>query len=234
MLFRSGFYVKIPISNSPDALTAKKDWSWYILNNSDEAKTESTIQSNKLSPATVDGNTLSVGGTDTWKISVAQAFTSSTETQGNLNGGPGLASIQDDHRQDPTHFNIYDSIINATNDVKSDLVSVTNLPSIKDGTSQFDVHMTGKASLINVMTGQTYDATITYSYGTGDNKFITGDQVNDWSKVKSIKVVPNGGAPSMTSLRLVVPVEDEHVYDHVGKTIYVSTMTYGEIGRAHV
>ena len=224
----SGFYVKIPISNSPDALTAKKDWSWYILNNSDEAKTESTIQSNKLSPATVDGNTLSVGGTDTWKISVAQAFTSSTETQGNLNGGPGLASIQDDHRQDPTHFNIYDSIINATNDVKSDLVSVTNLPSIKDGTSQFDVHMTGKASLINVMTGQTYDATITYSYGTGDNKFITGDQVNDWSKVKSIKVVPNGGAPSMTSLRLVVPVEDEHVYDHVGKTIYVSTMTYGE------
>ena len=88
--------------------------------------------------------------------------------------------------------------------------------------------MTGKASLINVMTGQTYDATITYSYGTGDNEFITGDQVNDWSKVKSIKVVPNGGAPSMTSLRLVVPVEDEHVYDHVGKTIYVSTMTYGE------
>ena len=224
----SGFYVKIPISNSPDALTATKDWSWYILNNSDEAKTESTIQSNKLSPATVDGNTLSVGGTDTWKISVAQAFTSSTETQGNLNGGPGLASIQDDHRQDPTHFNIYDSIINATNDAKSDLVSVTNLPSIKDGTSQFDVHMTGKASLINVMTGQTYDATITYSYGTGDNEFITGDQVNDWSKVKSIKVVPNGGAPSMTSLRLVVPVEDEHVYDHVGKTIYVSTMTYGE------
>ena len=224
----SGFYVKIPISNSPDALTATKDWSWYILNNSDEAKTESTIQSNKLSPATVDGNTLSVGGTDTWKISVAQAFTSSTETQGNLNGGPGLASIQDDHRQDPTHFNIYDSIINATNDAKSDLVSVVNLPSIKDGTSQFDVHMTGKASLINVMTGQTYDATITYSYGTGDNEFITGDQVNDWSKVKSIKVVPNGGAPSMTSLRLVVPVEDEHVYDHVGKTIYVSTMTYGE------
>ena len=225
----SGFYVKIPISNSPDALTATKDWSWYILNNSDEAKTESTIQSNKLSPATVDGNTLSVGGTDTWKISVAQAFTSSTETQGNLNGGPGLASIQDDHRQDPTRFNIYDSIINATNDAKSDLVSVTNLPSIKDGTSEFNVHMTGKASLINVMTGQPYDAIITYSYGTGDNNFITGDQVNnDWSKVKSIKVVPNGGAPSMTSLRLVIPVEDKTVYDDVGKTIYMSTMTYGE------
>ncbi|MFJ6921384.1 MAG: BspA family leucine-rich repeat surface protein, partial [Lactobacillus crispatus] len=228
----SDFNVHIPIINAPDALTATKDWSWYILNNSDEAKTESAIrnssQSNKLFPATVDGNTLSVGGTGTWQILVAEGFTSSTETQGNLNGGPGFASTQDDHQQDPTHFNIYDSIINATNDAKSDLVSVTNLPSIKDGTSQFDVHMTGKASLINVMTGQTYDATITYSYGTGDNEFITGDQVNDWSKVKSIKVVPNGGAPSMTSLRLVVPVEDEHVYDHVGKTIYVSTMTYGE------
>ena len=229
----SDFNVHIPIINAPDALTATKDWSWYILNNSDEAKTESAIrnssQSNKLSPATVDGNTLSIGGTGTWQIIVAQGFTSSTETQGNLNGGPGLASIQDDHRQDPTHFNIYDSIINATNDAKSDLVSVINLPSWQDGKSQFDVHMTGKASLINVMTGQTYDATITYSYGTGDNNFITGDQVGkNWSNVKSIKVVPNGGAPSMTSLRLVVPVEDNNIYDHVGKTIYVSTMTYGE------
>ena len=226
------FNVQIPISNVPDALTATKDWSWYILNNSNEAKTESAIrnssQSNKLFPATVDGNTLSVGGTGTWQIIVAEGFTSSTETQGNLNGGPGLASTQDDHHQDPTHFNIYDSIINATNDAKNGLVSVTNLPSIQDGKSQFDVHMTGKASLINVMTGQTYDATITYSYGTGDNNFITGDQVTDWSKVKSIKFVPNGGAPSMTSLRLIIPVEDKTIYDDVGKTIYVSTMTYGE------
>ena len=229
---KSGFNIQIPISNAPDALTATKDWSWYILNNSDEAKTESTIknssQGNKLLPATVDGNTLSVGGTGTWQIIVAQGFTSSTETQGNLNGGPGLASTQDDHHQDPTHFNIYDSIVNATNDAKSDLVSIANLPSTQDGKSQFDVHMTGRASLINMMTGQTYDAAITYSYGIGDNNFITSDQVTDWSKVKSIKVVPNGGAPSMTSLRLVVPVEDKTVYDDVGKTIYMSTMTYGE------
>ena len=229
---KSDFNVKIPIINTPDALTATKNWSWYILNNSDEAKTESTIQNSsqgdKLLPTTVDGNTLSVGGTGTWQIITAQGFTSSTETQGNLNGGPGLASTQDDHQQDPTHFNIYNSIINATNDAKSDLVSVANLPSTQDGKSQFDVHMTGKASLINVMTGQTYDATITYSYGTGDNNFITSDQVTDWSKVKSIKVVPNGSVPSRTSLRLVVPVEDKTVYDDVGKTIYMSTMTYGE------
>ena len=226
------FDVKIPISNTPDALTARKDWSWYILNNNNEEKTESIIKNSVLngglSPVTLDGNTLSVGGTGTWQIIVAEGFTSSTETQGNLNGGPGLASTQDDHQLAPTHFTIYDSIINATNDAKSGLVSVTNLPSTQDGKSQFDVHMTGKASLINVMTGQTYDATITYSYGTGDNNFITGDQVTDWSKVKSIKVVPNGGAPSMTSLRLVVPVEDKTVYDDVGKTIYMSTMTYGE------
>ncbi|WP_205837953.1 mucin-binding protein [Lactobacillus crispatus] len=226
------FDVKIPISNTPDALTARKDWSWYILNNNNEEKTESIIKNSvlngSLSPVTLDGNTLSVGGTGTWQIIVAEGFTSSTETQGNLNGGPGLASTQDDHQLAPTHFTIYDSIINATNDAKSGLVSVTNLPSTQDGKSQFDVHMTGKASLINVMTGQTYDATITYSYGTGDNNFITGDQVTDWSKVKSIKVVPNGGAPSMTSLRLVVPVEDKTVYDDVGKTIYMSTMTYGE------
>ena len=50
----------------------------------------------------------------------------------------------------------------------------------------------------------------------------------DWSNVKSIKVVPNGGAPSMTSLRLIIPVEDKTIYDDVGKTIYMSTMTYGE------
>ena len=229
---KSDFNVKIPIINASDALTATKDWSWYILNNNNEAKTESVIrnssQSNKPLSATVDGNTLSVGGTGTWQIITAQGFTSSTETQGNLNGGPSLASTQDDHLQDPTHFNIYDSIINATDDAKSDLVSVANLPSTQDGKSQFDVHMTGKANLINVITGQNYDATITYSYGTGDNNFITGDQVTDWSKVKSIKVVPNGGAPSMTSLRLVVPVEDKTVYDDVGKTIYMSTMTYGE------
>lgn len=229
---KSGFNVQIPIGNAPDALTATRDWSWYVLNNSNEAKTESIIrnssQSNKLFPATVDGNTLSVGGTGTWQIITAEGFTSGTETQGNLNGGPGLASTQDDHHQDPTHFNIYNSIINATDDAKSNLVSVANLPSTQDGKSQFNVHMTGKASLINVMTGQTYDATITYSYGTGDNNFITGDQVTDWSKVKSIKVVPNGGVPSMTSLRLVVPVEDKTVYDDVGKTIYMSTMTYGE------
>ena len=229
---RSDFNVKIPIINASDALSATKDWSWYILNNNDAAKTESTIrnsgQDNKPSPVTIDGNTLSVGGKGTWQIIVAQGFTSGTETQGNLNGGPGLASTQDDHQQDPTHFNIYDSIINATNDAKSGLVSVANLPSTQDGESQFDVHMTGKASLINVMTGQAYDATITYSSGTGDNNFITGDQVTDWSKVKSIKVVPNGGASSMTSLRLVVPVEDKTIYDDVGKTIYMSTMTYGE------
>ena len=229
---KSDFNVKIPIINASDALTATKDWSWYILNNNNEAKTESVIrnssQSNKPLSATVDGNTLSVGGTGTWQIITAQGFTSSTETQGNLNGGPSLASTQDDHLQDPTHFNIYDSIINATDDAKSDLVSVANLPSTQDGKSQFDVHMTGKANLINVITGQNYDATITYSYGTGDNNFITGDQVTDWSKVKSIKVVPNGGVSSMTSLRLVVPVEDKTVYDDVGKTIYMSTMTYGE------
>ena len=230
--YKSGFNVKIPIINTPDALSVTKDWSWYVLNNNDEAKTESTIQNpsqgNKLAPVTVDGNTLSVGGTGTWQIITAEGFTSGTETQGNLNGGPGLASTQDDHHQDPTHFNIYNSIINATDETKSNLVSVANLPSTQDGKSEFNVHMTGKASLINVMTGQTYDATITYSYGTGDNNFITGDQVTDWSNVKSIKVMPNGGVPAMTSLRLVVPVEDKTVYDDVGKTIYMSTMTYGE------
>src|SRR5699024_9591909 len=80
--------------------------------------------------------------------------------------------------------------------------------------------------LIDVSTGERIDPskyTIEYSNDRSQNKF-TDSFSND---VQAIRIRYGLTMPVTASWRLVVPVKDDHVYDHEGKTLHLSDLLYG-------
>jgi hypothetical protein len=210
------------------------------LENMDKATFETLINQEHIdvSKASYHGSTGTYYGT--WKINTAAGTTVATMTQGNTDSGPSLAGKQDVNGTDPTHFTVYGSIVNADQNTKIDnATQVINLPSTSDGKSGFTPVLTGPVTLTdpNTATDLSDDATITYytdradlSQGADSLAGKTGllaDQVTDWSKIKAIKVVFNKHPlENETTARVTMKMVDDHIYDHVGKTIYASSVIY--------
>lgn len=175
-----------------------------------------------------------------WKINTAAGTTSATMTQGNTYDGPSLDATQDINGNDPTHFKVFSSIVNADpNATIENATQVINLPSTADGKSGFTPVLTGPVTLTdpNTKTDLASDATITYYTDRADldkgadilvgKTGLTADQVTDWSSIKAIKVVFNKKPLNkQTTARVTMSVADDQIYDHVGKTIYASSVIY--------
>ena len=174
-----------------------------------------------------------------WSINTASGTTVATMTQGNTYNAPSMDATQDINGSDPTHFKLYGALIDADSSTTIDhAAQVINLPSTDDGESGFSPALTGPVTLTdpNTLEDLSSLATITYYTDRADlaqgvnclaGKIgLTADQVTDWSKIKAIKVAFNSAIEKELTARVTMNMVDDHIYDHVGKTIYASGLIY--------
>ena len=170
-----------------------------------------------------------------WQILTTSATSAVEQAKGNQEQGLVLAGKSEDHADNAMTYAT--SIVNSTKTPLTNVQSFTNLPNTNDGKSGFGVTLTGPAKLVDPATGGTLNgAEIKYSTQavtiSKDNKpsqssFVDGSQISDWSAVRSVLVtIPTLAAH--TTARLVLPGEDQHIYDHVGKTAYLSSSTWAD------
>ena len=172
----------------------------------------------------------------TWDVLTSEGISTISMTDSNMNPMPNMDSTQNVHGEHPDTFNIYGSIINATDQTIKGATQVINVPDSSDGKSQFNPILNGPVHLIDAVTGHDLSglAEITYSTQKSDlndpESTISGvsaDQVTDWSKIKSVQVhFKNNSLPSKTSARAVLTLKDPHIYDDIGKTIYASNKAF--------
>ena len=172
----------------------------------------------------------------TWDVLTSEGISTISMTDSNMNPMPNMDSTQNVHGEHPDTFNIYGSIINATNQTIKGATQVINVPDSSDGKSQFNPVLNGPVHLIDAVTGNDLSglAEITYSTQKSDlndpESTISGvsaDQVTDWSQIKSVQVhFKNNSLPSKTSARAVLTLKDPHIYDDIGKTIYASNKAF--------
>ena len=246
-----GFSVKVNYSNLPDLQTSSDKSAFLIkadnLNDSsitnvghyagDSDSSLKNVMDQLISQENIDPAYTTYIGSDSWDILTADGMGSATMTSGNKTVNPTLNGYQDDHGKNADTFNVYGTTINATDMTMSGAVQVINVPSISDGHSQFDSQLTGPVKLVDANTGDDLSNLVTIDYSTDlvDLTQLTGttisnpmaaDQVNDWSKIKSVMIRVKQALPTRTSARAVLTLKDPQVYDHVGKTIYVSNVVY--------
>ena len=182
-----------------------------------------------------DGRKLVINN-PTWDVLTSEGISTISMTDSNMNPMPNMDSTQNVHGEHPDTFNIYGSIINATDQTIKGATQVINVPDNSDGKSQFNPVLNGPIHLIDTVTGHDLSglAEITYSTQKSDlndpESTISGvsaDQVTDWSQIKSVQVhFKNNSLPSKTSARAVLTLKDPHIYDDIGKTIYASNKTF--------
>lgn len=174
-----------------------------------------------------------------WQILASDGMSSATMTSSNLSRLPSRGSLQNDHGVNADRFKLYSSIINATDVPSLDTTQIINLPDSADGHSQFAPKLTGPIELINANTNADLTSLVEITYSThltnlskaDDAVFespMTADQVQDWSKVKSVLIRFVKPLPVRTSVRAVLNVVDPNVYDHVNQTLYVSSVTWAK------
>ncbi|WP_242363877.1 mucin-binding protein [Limosilactobacillus antri] len=206
----------------------------------DQATFEALMQEERINVQTASyNNGDDAYGRSSWTINTADGTSSETMTQGNTYSAPSLTAVQKVDGTDPTHFKVYGSLINADPDTKIDnATQVINLPSTSDGKSQFTPVLTGPVTLTdpNTVTDLSKLATITYYTDRADldkgaaslagKTGLTADQVTDWSQIKAVKVVFTSQLDRPLTARVTMNMVDNHIYDHVGKTIYASSVIY--------
>lgn len=173
----------------------------------------------------------------TWDILTADGIGSATMAAGNKTVNPTLNGYQDDHGENADTFNIYGTTINASDTTIPGAVQVINVPNTNDGHSQFNPQLTGPIKLVNANTGEDLSNLVSIDYsteladlaqlnGTAISNPMSADQVSDWSKIKSVMIRFKQSLPKRTSARAVLTLKDPQIYDHAGKTIYVSNVVF--------
>ena len=172
----------------------------------------------------------------TWDVLTSEGISTISMTDSNMNPMPNMDSTQNVHGEHPDTFNIYGSIINATDQTIKGATQVINVPDSSDGKSQFNPVLNGPVHLIDAVTGHDLSGLVEITYSTQKSDLndpestisgVSADQVTDWSQIKSVQVhFKNNSLPSKTSARTVLTLKDPHIYDDIGKTIYASNKTF--------
>lgn len=216
-----------PFMNTTDATSSEKPVTIYIYDGKNGTRGDKiNYGTAHASSKVIDGIHMDLEGTGTWKINVASGFTVDPGSITNTTASPIKDGKQDVHRDHADQFDLTYSLVNSKSTEKNNLVDVVNLPGIWDGKSGFNVALDAQPYLIDVSTGERIDPskyTIEYSNDRSQNKF-TDSFSND---VQAIRIRYGLTMPVTASWRLVVPVKDDHVYDHEGKTLHLSDLLYG-------
>ena len=171
-----------------------------------------------------------------YNVLVSEGTTSVDLTKGNLDLTISQNSNSDVFISDT--FDVTHSLVNSSNVTVSNAYSFVNIPGTYDGVSQFDTELTGPITLIDVATGQVIDSGVTVKYSTdtvnvdksnrpsADN-YVDASQVTDWSKIKSYVIVFNK-LDGNKSVRAIAPLKDKDAYNHAGKFIKTSSLSYAD------
>ena len=178
-----------------------------------------------------------------WIINTVEGMLSATMVSGNTSG-ISTSATQDVHGINPDQMKIYGSIINATNNQIANAYQIINIPDSRDKVSQFTPTMSGQASLIDAVNGTDLSSAGELLYSTAltdldnaqaaaaDGHWLTADQITkitNWSEVKSVMLKFDSKAlPARTSARVEIPLVDKDIYQHVGKSISVSSAIFSE------
>ena len=251
-LLEDGLNVTVPYSNAPDVQNSTKPSVFFTvadnlkngnLNDPDHTVAQALkglVQKEKIDTSkTVYNGSIGVYS-GSWIINTVEGMSSATMVSGNTSGISTLAT-QDVHGINPDQMKIYGSIINATNNQVANAYQIINIPDSQDKVSQFTPTMSGQASLIDAVNGTDLSSAGELLYSTAltdldnaqaaaaDGHWLTADQITNWSKVKSVMLKFDSKAlPARTSARVEIPLVDKDIYQHVGKSISVSSAIFSE------
>lgn len=251
-LLEDGLNVTVPYSNAPDVQNSTKPTVFFTvadnlkngnLNDPDHTVAQALkglVQKEKIDTSKVFYNGSKAWYPGSWIINTVEGMSSATMVSGNTSGISTLAT-QDVHGINPDQMKIYGSIINATNNQVANAYQIINIPDSQDKVSQFTPTMSGQASLIDAVNGTDLSSAGELLYSTAltdlnnaqaaaaDGHWLTADQITNWSKVKSVMLKFDSKAlPAKTSARVEIPLVDKDIYQHVGKSISVSSAIFSE------
>ena len=253
-LLEDGLNVTVPYSNAPDVQNSTKPSVFFTvadnlkngnLNELDDHTVaqalKGLVQKEKIDTSKAVYNGSKAGYPGSWIINTVEGMSSATMVSGNTSGISTLAT-QDVHGINPDQMKIYGSIINATNNQIANAYQIINIPDSQDKVSQFTPTMSGQASLIDAVNGTDLSSAGELLYSTAltdlnnaqaaaaDGHWLTADQINNnWSEVKSVMLKFDSKAlPGKTSARVEIPLVDKDIYQHVGKSISVSSAIFSE------
>ena len=256
-LLEDGLNVTVPYSNAPDVQNSTKPTVFFTvadnlkndnlkngnLNDPDHTVAQALkglVQKEKIDTSKAVYNGSKAGYPGSWIINTVEGMSSATMVSGNTSGISTLAT-QDVHGINPDQMKIYGSIINATNNQVANAYQIINIPDSQDKVSQFTPTMSGQASLIDAVNGMDLSSAGELLYSTAltdldnaqaaaaDGHWLTADQITDWSEVKSVMLKFDSKAlPAKTSARVEIPLVDKDIYQHVGKSISVSSAIFSE------
>ncbi|KAA8782176.1 mucin-binding protein [Lactobacillus crispatus] len=252
-LLEDGLNVTVPYSNAPDVQNSTKPSVFFTvadnlkngnLNEPDDHTVaqalKGLVQKEKIDTSKAVYNGSKAGYPGSWIINTVEGMSSATMVSGNTSGISTLAT-QDVHGINPDQMKIYGSIINATNNQIANAYQIINIPDRQDKVSQFTPTMSGQASLIDAVNGTDLSSAGELLYSTAltdlnnaqaaaaDGHWLTADQITNWSKVKSVMLKFDSKAlPGKTSARVEIPLVDKDIYQHVGKSISVSSAIFSE------
>ncbi|KAA8794196.1 mucin-binding protein [Lactobacillus crispatus] len=251
-LLEDGLNVTVPYSNAPDVQNSTKPSVFFTvadnlkngnLNDPDHTVAQALkglVQKEKIDTSKVVYNGSIGVYSGSWIINTVEGMLSATMVSGNTSGISTLAT-QDVHGINPDQMKIYGSIINATNNQIANAYQIINIPDSQDKVSQFTPTMSGQASLIDAVNGTDLSSAGELLYSTAltdlnnaqaaaaDGHWLTADQITNWSEVKSVMLKFDSKAlPARTSARVEIPLVDKDIYQHVGKSIRVSSAIFSE------
>ena len=256
-LLEDGLNVTVPYSNAPDVQNSTKPSVFFTvadnlkndnlkngnLNDPDHTVAQALkglVQKEKIDTSKVVYNGSKAWYPGSWIINTVEGMSSATMVSGNTSG-ISTSATQDVHGVNPDQMKIYGSIINATNNQVANAYQIINIPDSQDKVSQFTPTMSGQASLIDAVNGTDLSSAGELLYSTAltdldnaqaaaaDGHWLTADQITDWSEVKSVMLKFDSKAlPAKTSARVEIPLVDKYIYEHVGKSISVSSAIFSE------
>ena len=256
-LLEDGLNVTVPYSNAPDVQNSTKPSVFFTvadnlkndnlkngnLNDPDHTVAQALkglVQKEKIDTSKVVYNGSKAWYPGSWIINTVEGMSSATMVSGNTSG-ISTSATQDVHGVNPDQMKIYGSIINATNNQVANAYQIINIPDSRDKVSQFTPTMSGQASLIDAVNGTDLSSAGELLYSTAltdldnaqaaaaDGHWLTADQITDWSEVKSVMLKFDSKAlPAKTSARVEIPLVDKYIYEHVGKSISVSSAIFSE------
>lgn len=249
-LIKNGLNVGVDYANSADVINSSSQTTHAVVSdNFDQNDITYLTRPNQLANdnmfkpiisdlAKIDPDAnlakMSATGSQTaWTILSAAGIGLITGAQGNSDTGLSSTGMQDDHTANSDVFSMSASLLNSTDTQLADAVQVVNIPNMYDGISAFNPVLAGPVTVIDPANHKDLsdDVQITYSesltnLNDRDNiEFdhpLTADQVADWSKIKSIRVKFIKPLASQSSSRILLHLKDSNIYDHVGKSVYLS------------
>ena len=254
-LLEDGLNVTVPYSNAPDMQNSTKPSVFFTvadnlkngkLNEPDHTVAQALkglVQKEKIDTSKAVYNRSIGVYSGSWIINTVEGMSSATMVSGNTSG-ISTSATQDVHGVNPDQMKIYGSIINATNNQVANAYQIINIPDSRDKVSQFTPTMSGQASLIDAVNGTDLSSAGELLYSTAltdldnaqaaaaDGLWLTADQITkitNWSEVKSVMLKFDSKAlPARTSARVEIPLVDKDIYQHVGKSISVSSAIFSE------